>query len=406
MTLGRALPVFLSLSLAAACSSSGPDSGSRSPGRGTPAASRFVTDSRGVSVEIPRNPRRVATISDALVEEVMTVFGVQDRLVGIGSTCLVREFHYEFTAADGSTFSHRGGMNPARYLNPELADLPLFVRPGTEISYETLAGLNPDLLIIDAGSCTLPWRSDRQAVVQGLNRLEALRIPTLVLTGPNARGDRDIESLSQVIRILGEVFDSQDQAERLADYLEESVQLVEERTRRISESDRRSVLLLGLNPDLRGEGAVGQSYGSSDIQSYFVEALVHARSAYTGRASAVLNLEQILALDPDVIILPTANGYHPPRELYELEYFRNLRHLKAVRNRRVGALPWSPCNCDKRLEYPIDVFVIATTTYPELFPDLELSDWLIRFYQEVYQVDEVTAQGLLRAQWMDWTLDG
>lgn len=370
-----------------------------------PAERRIVLDSRGKAVSIPAHPKRIATISDALVEELMIVFGAADRLVGIGSTCLTRVFEYEYTSIDGSVFRHQDGMNPARFLRPELAELPLFVRPGTEVNYETLAGLEPDLLIIDAGCCTLPWRTDREAMAQGLERLDSMGIPTVVLIGPNAGGDPGIEALSRVITIVGEIFQAAEEATRLRGYLESQVAMIRERTHVVPDNLRPSLLLLGLNPDLRRSGAVGFGYGLRDIQSYFAEEIAGARNAYRGDHQAVLNLEQVLALDPDVIILPTANGYHPPRELYEVEYFRKLGLLRAVRERRVAALPWSPCNCDKRLEYPVDAMVMAQTAHPDLFSDIRLPDWLTGFYREVYGVDQPTAEGLLRAQWMTWTLE-
>ena len=115
--------------------------------------------------------------------------------------------------------------------------------------------------------------------------------------------------------------------------------------------------------------------------------------------------EHVLALDPDVIVLPTDWGYHPPRELYDAPYYQNLQELKAVKNRRVMALPWSPCNCDKRLEYPIDVMVMAKAAYPERFEDVDLGEWLLQFYQNVYDVDVKTAEGLRTAQLMDWTVE-
>ena len=368
-------------------------------------AMRRITDSRGVDVLIPARPLRVATVSDALVEEVMIVLGVEERLVGIGSTCLVREFNYEFESVLGEPFIVTGGMNPARFLNESMVELPLFVRPGTEINFETLASLEPDVLIVDMGSCTLPWREDREAMRQGLRRLESLEIPTIVLKGPNAAAEPSVEALSEVIGILGDVFDRKEEASRLARYLEDSVRRVTDRTRDIPDSEKPSVLLLGLNPQVRRHGAVGTVYGRTNIQSYLVDRVVQARNAYTGRGSGVLNLEQLLTLDPDVVILPTASGYHPPRELYEHPHFQKLQMLRAVRERRVAALPWSPCNCDKRLEYPIDVLIIAWAAYPGRFADVDLAQWILRFYQDVYGVDEERATGLLRAQWLDWTLE-
>ncbi len=384
-------------------------SGACSPGPGDGGApvraTRVVVDSRGVEVEIPAQPARVATVSDGLVEEVMIVLGVADRLVGIGSTCLVREFGYEYETASGETFSVEGGMNPARFLRPELADLPHFVARGTEPNYEALAALAPDLVIIDVGACTLPWRSDPEAMRRGLERLRSLGIPTVALQGPNSGGEPGPEGLTAVLRVLGDVFSRPEEAARLAATLEEPVRWVRERTRGIPENGKARVLLLGLDPRVRGRGTVGRAFGTSDAQSFILEEIVGATNACGSRASMILSLEQLLAIDPQVIVLPTSNGYHPPRELYDGPSFQNLRMLRALQERRVGALAWSPCNCDKRLEYPLDALVMAKTVYPELFSDLDLEDRILRFYRDVYGADEETAMGLLEAQWLEWTLD-
>ncbi len=373
---------------------------------GAAGPTRIITDSRGVAVEIPSDPLRVATVSDGLVEEVMIILGVADRLVGIGSTCLVREFSYEYETAGGSSFSVGGGMNPARYLRPGLTALPHFVAPGTEPNYETLAALEPDLLVIDVGACTLPWRSDPEARRRGLARLEALGIPTVVLQGPNSGGAPGPEGLTGELRVLGDVFGKPEEAARLAAAVEEPVRWIRERTRGILEGEKARVLLLGLDPRLRGQGTVGRVFGTSDVQSYLLEEIVGATNAYRRRATGILSLEHLLALDPDVIILPTSNGYHPPRELMEGPSFQSLRLLTAIQEGRVGALPWSPCNCDKRLEYPLDALVMARTVYPERFPDLDLEERILRFYRDVYGVDQETARGLLAAQWLEWTGDG
>jgi len=400
--------VGLLLAVAGACSTGSADGGRAVTGGGdggAAQATRVVVDSRGAEVEIPARPMRVATVSDGLVEEVMIVLGVADRLVGLGSTCLVREFSYTYETAGGSTFSVEGGMNPGRLLRPQLADLPQFVARGTEPNYETLAALEPDLLVIDVGACTLPWRTDPEAMRRGLALLRSLGIPTIVLQGPNSGGAAGPAGLSGAIRVLGDVFSKIEEAERLAAVLEEPVRWVRDRTRDIPESERARVLLLGLDPRVRGHGTVGKAFGTADVQSFLLEEIIGATNAYTRRASNILSLEHLLAMDPDVVILPTSNGYHPPRELFDGPSFGSLRTLRAVKHRRVGALAWSPCNCDKRLEYPLDVLVMAKTVYPERFTDLDLGERILRFYRDVYGADETTALGLLEAQWLAWTLD-
>ena len=118
-----------------------------------------------------------------------------------------------------------------------------------------------------------------------------------------------------------------------------------------------------------------------------------------------MSAEQIYALDPDVILLPTSNGYHPPRELMEAPYFANLRELRAVREKRVYAMPWSPMNCSRRVEYPLDMLIVAKAAYPDRFADINVYAFACKFYQDVYGVDEKTAQQLRSHQLLDWMRD-
>jgi iron complex transport system substrate-binding protein len=53
----------------------------------------------------------VVTISDGLVEEVMTVLGVQDKLVGLGSECLPKVWQIDYPTVNGGNFSYHDGMN-------------------------------------------------------------------------------------------------------------------------------------------------------------------------------------------------------------------------------------------------------------------------------------------------------
>lgn len=65
-------------------------------------------------------------------------------------------------------------------------------------------------------------------------------------------------------------------------------------------------------------------------------------------------------------------------------------------------LPYSPRNSAKRLEYPLDLMVIAKVAYPEKFEDIDLNEWILSFYQDVYGIDRDTAIQLRSAQLMDW----
>lgn len=365
---------------------------------------RTVTDMRGVSVSVPNDPRAVATIDDGFIEGVMTHLGVIDRVKVIGSWSMKRDYRYVFTSRTGESEEYRG-WNTMKYLHPWLNDLPCINSPqGNIISYEALAAASPDVVILRVGDT--PAGTDKEKVSRTIGTIEALGLPLVVLYSPTWFHSSDLSSMKTEAGIIGELFGLRQKAEALADRLAATETMIRERTRNVSDKDRPSVLLLGLRPDVRKKGGAGAVQGTDTPESYIIEQVVHARNAYQGRGTSVpMSAEQIYACDPDVILLPTANGYHPPFELYEAPYYENLQELRAVRNRRVYALPWSPMNASRRVEYPLDMLIIAKASYPGLFADISVYDFALRFYQDVYGVDEATARGLRSTQLLDWMAD-
>ncbi|WP_245618770.1 hypothetical protein [Methanogenium cariaci] len=120
---------------------------------------RSVTDSRGgVEVIVPADIERVATVSDGLVEEVMFILGVDDTLIGLGSNGLLSESAYQYPLDDGGEATVTGGKNVALVLSPHLKDLPLFIDYGVAMNVETLASLEPDVVIMRLQFRTSRWQ--------------------------------------------------------------------------------------------------------------------------------------------------------------------------------------------------------------------------------------------------------
>lgn len=369
---------------------------------------RTVTDMLGRDVQIPTDIERVVTIDDGLVEGVMTVLGESDKIVGLGSSCLQKSSEVTFPSVSSDNYTYSNGMNPVRYLNPGFADLPLVQDSSTGINYETLVSLEPDVVIIRSGSCAASWGLSEDIQRKNIDTIEKLGIPMVIVNAPPCYDDSDISTVSEEIMIIGQVFGKEDETEELVEYIDSCVTMITDRTADIPDNEKLTVLALGLSPSSRNAGGAGNVRGA--IIAYYIEDIVNAANAYTVTRytsdSGVISAEQVLALDPDIIILPTSSGYHPPSELYSAPYYENLLELRAVKNRNVYALPYTPCNCDaSRLEYPIDLMIIAKAAYPELFTDITIHDWVLEFYQNVYGVDEEMAEGIRSAQWLDWTVE-
>ncbi len=366
---------------------------------------RTVTDSRGTAVQVPEKINRVVSISDGLIEGMMIALGVEDKLVGVGSRTFQEIDNYTYPTNSGQEYSYKDGMNTVSYLRPAIMKLPVVAEYEAGANLESMAALQPDVVIVEMGSCTF-WANDETSQ-KALSAIESLGIPVVVLYGTDYYDEPDITHLWNEIRIIGQVFNKTERADEIADYLESQTELVSDKTRDIPEDDRPKVLYFGLSPLAREEGAAGNTVSLKSFESWALEKIVHAKNAFQEGSGYwhKINAEQVLALDPDVIVLPTDWGYHPTRELTEAPYYKNLQELKAIKNGRVVSLPWTPYDCAKRLEYPIEVMVIAKAVYPEKFQDTDLAEWILDFYQKVYQVDRETAKGLRSIQWLDWTVE-
>ena len=369
------------------------------PGFSNPAGAGTVTDMRGVNVALPADIQRVATISDGFVEGVMTHLGVIDKVVAIGSWAMKRDYVYTIETISGETLTYRG-WHTMKFLHPRLDALPCVVAPqGFAINFETLAVARPDVVIIRAGDCVVNEREEGK-VARTVEIIEAMGIPLIVLFAPKGA---DISTIREEMAVLGEVFGQREKAVALADYLAGTETFIRERTADIPDQDKTRLLYLGLNPDIRKKGGAGSVWGVNTPESYIIENIANAKNAFSGQGSGIIvNMEQIYALDPDAIVLPTSNGYHSPRTLYEAPYFAALSELRCIRERRVYAMPWTPMNCARRVEYPLDMLVIAKAAYPERFADLSVYAFALEFYRKIYHVDEARAKGLRSTQLLDW----
>ncbi|MDL2268393.1 ABC transporter substrate-binding protein [Desulfosarcina sp. OttesenSCG-928-A07] len=396
--------IAVRMSLALILLTAGPLFAGQQPSPASP-KTRTLIDMRGKTVTFPADLKKVATIDDGFVEGVMTHLGVIHKVAAIGSWSLKREYRYEFQTASGETYVHQG-LNTMKYLHPWLNDLPCFNSPqGNVLNFETLALAEPDLVIIREGDCTI--REDGgEKNAQAIATIEGMGIPVVVIYTPGYFRKAELSSLKDEMAVIGDVFGQKEKAAALADYLSATEKMIRDRTAGILDADKTSVLYLGLNPDIRKKGAVGSVFGVNTPESFIIEHVVNAKNAFRGNGYGLpLSTEQIYALDPDVIVLPTSSGYHPPRELYEAPYFENLGELRAVKNRRVYAMPWSPMNCARRVEYPLDMLIIAKAAYPDRFSDIKVHAAALKFYQDVYGVDANAAAGLRTTQMLDWMTD-
>lgn len=366
---------------------------------------REVVDMRGVTVTVPDNIRRVATIDDGFVEGVLTHLNEIDKVKAIGSWSMKRDYKYAFPSENGQTYT-RAGWNTMKLLHPWLNDVPCVNSPqGNIINYEALVKADPDVVILRVGDCTVS-AGNQDNIRKTIQTIEQLGLPLVVLYSPSATDANNLSGMIKEGETIGALFGKGSQAKAFMESLSEIQTLIHDRLKDIPEAERKKVLYLGLNPGTRQNGGAGRALGTKTPESWMLESLVNAKNAFAMPVGRVdVSAEQVYAMDPDVILLPTDNGYHPREELLSAPYYRNLKELRAVKEGKVFPMPWSPMNCARRVEYPLDLLIMAKAVYPDRFKDIDVYQYAKDFYKKAYGVDDATAEKLRSTQILDWMKD-
>jgi iron complex transport system substrate-binding protein len=334
-----------------------------------------LLDMDGRSVTIPQPSNRVLAIGFGFIENAMLALGVENEAVGTG-----------------------GANSPtARYLNPELSKLPDVGTIAKGINYETVAAVNPDLVIIRKNVYF------QEGGDKTVDMIEKLDIPVIVLRDPNHFHTSDINTIYQEIGLLGRIFTKTESAKELINEMDERVTSITERTKNIKRDDRPKALFCALaNSNTREKKGGVVVVWAKECASTFAD-LLNIKSAYEGTGRNYLSAEQVLNLNPDVIIVETG-GMLNLSQLYDDndEYFKNIREVKAIQERRISSIGNLTYYGDIQLELPVMLMIEAKSVYPEKFSDINVSEWIDRYYEEIYKIDEDDVNDLKKSQGLEW----
>ncbi|MEX5213988.1 MAG: ABC transporter substrate-binding protein [Nitrospiraceae bacterium] len=317
-------------------------------GQGSGAARTFV-DLAGRTVELPAGITRVATLGPVpVLNSFVFALGRGDAIVnGLPYFAQTRRHQYQ------------------RRIAPALSSLPVVQGPGHEPNMEALIALRPDVVLT----------MDR-ALADALTN-KGLRVLCLSW--------RNRDDMERTIALLGEALERRDEARRYLEFLAETLGVVQSAVGSLPSSDRPRVLFLSLRmmsvPHLIGEWWITEGGGVSVTSD--------------GRLTESLPVspEQVLAWNPDILIVSA------PAEIEQVYQEPRFRHVKAVRQRRVhaipaGAHPWGY----RTAEQPLTVLWAATLFHPGRVGDVDLTGAMKRFYVEFfrYQLSQEEAEEMLK----------
>lgn len=270
-----------------------------------PLAARTLQDQTGRTVQVPENVQRVATLPIPLASMLMAIDGGSQRLVGM----------HPGSHAD---FEHGLLAN----IFPQATQTPSdMVGEGFVPNVEALANGHPDLV--------LQWGDRGSAIV---DPIATLGIPVLTLRYGAS------ELAAGWLRLLGTALGKAQRGEELASWFEQRVQQIAARAQALpAQSAPRTLYLYRAQAGLQVSGKGTSMDGDIRLAGgHNVAAQIPG--------FAVVSPEQLMAWDPQVILL---NNFEPGLSPADIYQDPRLAELSAVRHKRVyqfphGGFRWDP----------------------------------------------------------------
>ena len=278
-----------SLSLFSACGSKKPNAeGNAEAEKKSEWTAVTVKDQSGREVTIEQQPQRI--VSGYYISTLACItLGLTDKMVGIESKASSRPI-YSLAAPD---LIAKDGCGNKKGLD-----------------MEKVTSLKPDLVILA--------KSQKDSV----DALKQMGIPCIVVS-PESH-----ENLVEMIELIGKATGHSQQAKKLADYYDKSIKNVSALAGKVKEAP--SVLFCGTDkyltcaPDGTYQSAMittaGGTNAAKDVQG----------SGYTE-----ISYEQLIAMNPDYIILPSEAAY----SVDDVKNDKQLKDVAAVKNGKVYAMP-------------------------------------------------------------------
>ena len=328
-----------------------------------------IKDMWNREVKINKDVNRVVLLGfSGMYLRIMKVWNIEDKVVGIDT----------ITKKD----------QVLKVLCPRLENITDVGGGWGGVNYEAIAATEPDLVIIRP---IITNKESEEKYKKIIDRLNEMNISVVILLHPSSYDTPNIDTAWQEIEILGKIFNKEKESKDLINNLNGYVELVRKRTENVPEDERPRVLLY-LPPDYM--------LGGETIQSYFLEDILHGKNVVERGKWVKTSPEEILELNPDVIILLGHMRYISPEEVYSGKKiyidWKLVQDVKAIKERRVGSLGRSEWGIT--LEFPIGLLKMAKTAYPEKFNDIDLEKEEIKFYKKIYGLNDKEIKKVMEAQ--------
>ena len=303
-------------------------------------SARVIVDSYGKQVQIPDNLTRVSPLHHTGLQ-ISLMLGSKDKVV--------------FNSPRVPPTPLLDRVFPEIRLNPN--------KSGSHTSStETIIASKPQVVFGSTSSLF-----DEGAKKQ----LETAGIKVIIL--PSSL--RNLDEIKESVRVIGEIYggESIQKAKKWTKFTEDNVKFVSQRVAKIKNKKR----VLYLSVEAGSLTVMGDRFAGAEYIR--LAGGINTSTKLTHKIWNIVDAEQVLLLDPDVII---SNSQDSVAQILANPAFK---WLKAVQNKQIFVVPsgvfsWIPPNAEGTMQ----VLWLAKILYPELFEDLNLEQKISEFYAMLY----------------------
>ena len=318
-----------------------------------PADTITITDQAGFTVTLPADIQRIVVCDILPLPSILSVFfDSADKIVGMSGT---------------SMNAAKNGLLGELY--PEILEAETGFIDGTTVNAEELLKLRPDVVFYNASRTELG------------QQLRNAGFPAVAISVNKWEYDC-IETLSNWIALLGQLFPDNDRTDIVKSYSDKVYTMVQERTADIPERER--VLFLYQYSET-GIVTSGQKF----FGQWWADAAgaINVAEGLTTDNSVTVNMEQIYAWNPSVILLTNFTTAFPDDIYGSTVGVYDWSALDAVQNQRVYKMPLGMYRSyTPGVDTPVTLLWMAKTLYPDRFADVDIVAEAKTYYQEVFGV--------------------
>jgi iron complex transport system substrate-binding protein len=306
-----------------------------------------ITDGFGREVTIPESVEQVVC-SGAGCLRYLIYLQAQDYVVGVDS------IEKEKSEIEG---------RPYALANPQLKNYPLIGEFRGKDDPEKIIAINPQV-ILKTGASGQPTATN-SADADALQNKTG--IPVVMFPYGSLKNEEQKAQMYSSLRIMGKVVGKQERAEEIVNYINATMQDLENRTADIPESERKTVYVGGVS----SAGAHGII---STEPAYAPFLWVNAKNVAAGMGTdhADIAKEALIDWDPEYIFIDVGTlQLGNEGAVGELKNDTSLAGLSAVTNKKVyGVIPYNyySTNYESVLA---NAYFIGKVLYPDRFKDID-----------------------------------